>query len=158
MFSVIAHNTIIGFVAGIALVTGLVANIRNYGIAIGIAYAIFVIASYIFIIWNIRCVLYGSCESTAWWNVCLAVVTFGTLAYYYITNLQVGDTIAPLKDQPIIGVNPLFRQFNTQINRYTNVDLLNYTEKVHNKILSRPSSSNEQVITISASQSASIST
>lgn len=135
------QNAIVGAVAAVALVAGFIANIRNYGVVIGVAYAAIVIIAYILIVSQIWCVLYGSCASTAWWNVFLACITFGTLAYYYITNLQSGYTIVSLKDQPVIGANPIFKQLNTQIHKYGNVDLLNYTEKVHNKLLGRPSGS-----------------
>ena len=135
------QNIIVNIIAGIALVAGIIANIRNYSLLISAAYAIIIIVAYMLFINQTRCLLYGSCVSTAWWNVGLAVLTFGTLAYYYITNLLAGDAIVFLKDQPIIGANPIFNQLNTQIYKYTDVNLLNYTEKVHNKILARPSSS-----------------
>lgn len=150
------ENAIVGIAAGVALVAGLIANIRNYGIAIGFAYAAIVIVAYILIVWQIWCVLYGSCASTAWWNVFLAVLTFGTLSYYYILNLRDGVAIVALKDQPVIGANPIFKQLNTQIHKYGHVDLLNYTEKVHNKLLSRPSGSGDVKAT-SSSHSASLS-
>jgi glucan phosphoethanolaminetransferase (alkaline phosphatase superfamily) len=132
------EGSIVGAVALVALITGLIANVQNYGWGIGAVYVCFIGVTYVLIVWQIWCVIYGTCVSTAWWNVFLAVITFGTLAYYYILNLHNGNAIVALSEQPVINANPLFSTMNAQLTKYGNVDILKYTENVPNKIINRP--------------------
>ena len=91
-----------------ALLTGSIANYINYGFVAVAFYAAILITAVYFIIYQIRCVVRGSCFSTAWWNSGVAVVTFATIGWYYYEALTNGTALVTLDAQPVIATNPTF--------------------------------------------------
>jgi hypothetical protein len=91
-----------------ALLTGSIANYINYGFVAVALYAAILITAVYAIIYQIRCVVRGSCFTTAWWNSGVAVVTFATIGWYYYAALSNGATLVTLDAQPVIGTNPTF--------------------------------------------------
>jgi hypothetical protein len=86
-----------------ALLTGSFANYRNYGLRVATLYVgLLACAVYLFL-YQIRCVVVGSCYSTSWWTAAAAAATFSTLAWYYYTALQKGEQIVTLQAQPVVG-------------------------------------------------------
>lgn len=100
------HNKIVGSLGLVAMVLGVVANMRQYGIGAAAlflassALAMFVLLS------EISCVIGGKCHTTALLNTLIATGIFMSVIWYYgVILYDGGDGLPTVKDQPIAKVD-----------------------------------------------------
>lgn len=100
------HNKIVGSLGIVAMVLGVVANMRQYGVGAAAlflatsAMAMFVLLS------EISCVISGKCHTTALLNTIIATGIFISVIWYYGVILYDGGNGLPtVRDQPIAKVD-----------------------------------------------------
>ena len=100
------HNKIVGSLGLVAMVLGVVANMRQYGVGAAAlflassALAMFVLLS------EISCVISGKCHKTALLNAIIATGIFVSVIWYYgVILYDGGDGLPTVKDQPIAKVD-----------------------------------------------------
>ena len=123
------QNTIIKGFAAAALALGLLANFQDYGFVAAAAYTSVLLLVLLLFVWQVRCVIRGNCIMTSWTTVGFAVATFGSLAYYYWTNLRPGHQLAQLEYQPIAHANPVIDTITRTARDRFNIDLYRYLNR-----------------------------
>jgi hypothetical protein len=124
------QSWIVALAGAVAVVSGIIANIRFLNPLVGSIVGIFLIIAVYFTIYYTECLVRGRCKFTSWYTAVLALFTYGGLAFVYIYALYNNSGLPGLQDQGFIRSNETVAKVNSWfIDRY-NFDIFSYIQPV----------------------------
>ena len=117
---------IIGFVGVAATVLAFTANIIRNGWLTATASAAIILVILILTVQQIRCVIFGRCYFTSWFNTLISVSILGSAAIYYLFALLGRVPLPGIEDQPITSANQNIKYVTDTLKNQLNFDVYGY--------------------------------
>lgn len=98
--------SIIGLIGLVTAALAFAANISRNGWLTATASAAIILIILILTVQQIRCVIFGRCYFTSWFNTFISISILGSAGFYYILALLGRVPLPGIEDQPITSANP----------------------------------------------------
>jgi hypothetical protein len=117
---------IIGLLGATTATLAFVANILRNGWLTAFASAAIILIILILAVYQIRCVVFGRCYFTSWFNTFVAASVLGSAGLYYLLALTNDLPLPGIEDQPIAAANPNIKYVTDTLKNRLNVDVYSY--------------------------------
>ena len=117
---------IIGLVGAAAAALAFTANIARNGWLTAVASAAIILIILILTVSQIRCVVFGRCYFTSWFNTFVGVSVLGSAGLYYLLALTKGLPLPSIDQQPIAAANPNIMYVTDTLKNRLNFDVYSY--------------------------------
>jgi hypothetical protein len=125
------------------------ANILRNGWLTAIASAVIILIILILTVQQIRCVIFGRCYFTSWFNTFVGSSLLGSIGLYYLLALMGRVPLPGIESQPIAAANPNIKYVTDTLKNRLNFDVYTY---VSGSTLGRTSSQGASSSVVSPGQ------
>ncbi len=119
---------IIGLLGATTATLAFVANIIRNGWLTAVASAAIILIILILTVYQIRCVIFGRCYFTSWFNTFVGASVLGSAGLYYLLALTNGLPLPSIDQQPIAAANPNIKYVTDTLKNRLNFDVYSYVE------------------------------
>ena len=122
----ILQISIISLLGAATAILAFTANVMRNGWLTATASAAIILIILILTVQQIRCVIFGRCYFTSWFNTFIGVSVLGSAGLYYLLALTNGLPLPGIEDQPIAAANPNIKYVTDILKNRLNFDVYSY--------------------------------
>ncbi len=102
------------------------ANISRNGWLTAVASATLILIILILTVQQIRCVIFGRCYFTSWFNTFVGASLLGSIGLYYLLALMGRVSLPGIESQPVAAANPNIKYVTDTLRDRLNFDVYTY--------------------------------